>query len=306
MLKCMREGKKVTLCTVLSIWGGAPFPSGTIAAFTEDRQIFGSLSGGCIENDLFEYLDENNHQVFTIRSYKDNQNVKIPCGGKLDIFLESISDINSISQLIVAIDTKKLVKRVVDIESRTHKNVELDYYTENKVYDGCCVTRIFGPIYQLIIIGAGEISRFVAEMAINLNYKVIVCEPREEYYMGWNVEGVELDKSMPDDVVLNRVKDCRTAVVTLTHDPKLDDMALMEALNSQAFYVGALGSRKTNQERCKRLKQLDVAEQDIMRLHGPVGISIGSRTAPQIAISILAELIKKQNEIAQNTGISER
>ena len=302
----MREGKNATLCTVLSTWGGAPFPPGTIVAFCEDKQISGSLSGGCIEKDLLEYIGENNHQVFTIRSYGDNNIVKIPCGGKLDILLESISDINSISQLLLAIEDKKVVKRIVDIKSRTSKIVEGDEYTESKIYDGRYVTRIFGPIWQLIIVGAGEIARFVAEMALNLNYKVIMCEPREEYFMGWSVEGVELDKSMPDDVVLNRVKDCRTAVVTLSHDPKLDDMALMEALNSQAFYVGALGSRKTNQERCKRLRQLDVAEKDILRLHGPIGISIGSQTALQIAISILAELIKEQNKIVQNTGISER
>jgi xanthine dehydrogenase accessory factor len=132
-------------------------------------------------------------------------------------------------------------------------------------------------------------------MAQALDYHVTVCDPREEYADTWNVPGAELTREMPDDVVLAMNLDAHSAVVALTHDPKLDDMALLEALKSDAFYVGAVGSKQTSAERRKRLADFDLTPQQIAKLRGPVGLQIGSRTPPEIALSILADLIASRN-----------
>jgi xanthine dehydrogenase accessory factor len=132
-------------------------------------------------------------------------------------------------------------------------------------------------------------------MAQGLDYEVIVCDPREEYADAWNVPGAKLLREMPDDVVIALALDAHSAVIALTHDPKLDDMALLEALKSPAFYVGAIGSRKNNDARRERLRDFDLSQTEIDRLRGPVGLNIGSKTPPEIAIAILAELIAVKN-----------
>src|SRR5436853_533610 len=135
-------------------------------------------------------------------------------------------------------------------------------------------------------------------MAHMLDYHVSVIDPREEYANGWDLAGVPLNRGMPDDVVRELNLDGHSAIVALTHDPKLDDLALMEALKSAAFYVGALGSRANNAKRRKRLEEFDVTPEQIARLHGPIGLYIGSRTPPEIAISILAEITAVKNGVA--------
>jgi xanthine dehydrogenase accessory factor len=144
-------------------------------------------------------------------------------------------------------------------------------------------------------------------MAQALDYSVTVCDPREEYAETWNVEGSLLDRGMPDDVALAMNLDSHSAVVAVTHDPKLDDLALMEALKSPAFYVGALGSRLNSQKRNERLKMFDLSESEIARLHGPIGLNIGSKTPPEIAVAILAEMIATRHGMDFNkVGTRER
>jgi xanthine dehydrogenase accessory factor len=156
---------------------------------------------------------------------------------------------------------------------------------------------LHGPRWRLFIIGAGPLSRFLAQVALGMDYRVTVCDPREEYRSGWDVPGVELVHIMPDDLVLEAQLDARSAVVALTHDPKLDDLALMEALKSDAFYVGAIGSRLNNARRRERLKLFDVNDEQLARLHGPIGLYIGSKTPAEIAISIMAELTAVKNAV---------
>jgi xanthine dehydrogenase accessory factor len=149
----------------------------------------------------------------------------------------------------------------------------------------------------LIIIGAGQLSRYVATMALSLDYEVTVCDPRSNYLEEWDVPGVSLTREMPDDAVLRLQPDDYCAVLSLTHDPKLDDMALLEALKSPAFYVGAIGSQRNNGARRQRLALFDLTQEEIGRLHGPVGLYLGSRTPPEIAISILAEMTAIRNGV---------
>ncbi|MGH8600921.1 MAG: XdhC family protein, partial [Burkholderiales bacterium] len=157
-------------------------------------------------------------------------------------------------------------------------------------FDEATLRTIHGPRWRLLIIGAGQLAHYLAYMARAVDYQVTVCEPREEYALSWNMPDVEINRGMPDDVVLAMNMDGHTAVVAVTHDPKLDDMALLEALKSPAFYVGAIGSQKNNDARRQRLQQFDLSDDEIARLHGPVGLPIGSRTPPEIAVSILAEM----------------
>ena len=173
--------------------------------------------------------------------------------------------------------------------------------TDGVHFDGERLLTIHGPRYRMLVIGAGQLSRYLCHIAVGLDYQVTVCDPREEYTEEWNIPGTKIVRTMPDDTVIEMKLDERCAVIALTHDPKLDDLALMEALKTPAFYVGALGSRRNNQARRERLKEFDLNDTELARLHGPVGIYIGSRTPPEIAVSILAEVTAAKNGVSLPT-----
>ena len=149
------------------------------------------------------------------------------------------------------------------------------------------------------VIGAGQMTQYLAQMAVALGYQVLVCDPRDEYTEGFDIPGVTLLRTMPDDTVRDLKPDGHMAIIALTHDPKLDDMALLEALKSPAFYVGAIGSKKNNDARRERLKEFDLAEAEIARLRGPVGLYIGSKTPPEIAVAILAEMTAVRHGVSE-------
>jgi xanthine dehydrogenase accessory factor len=203
--------------------------------------------------------------------------------------IEPLASAEPLHTILRALDQRTLIARRVCLatgEASLHPAAAATEFS----FDGTTVTKVFGPGWRLVLIGAGQLSRYVAEMAAALDYEVIVCDPRAEYARSWLVTSARLDARMPDDAVRALAQDGRTAVVALTHDPKLDDLALLEALGSPAFYVGALGSRANNSKRRARLRELGIAPAALARLHGPVGLPIGSRTPAEIAISILAEI----------------
>jgi xanthine dehydrogenase accessory factor len=157
----------------------------------------------------------------------------------------------------------------------------------------------FGPRYRMLLIGGGQLTEYLATMALFSGFEVVVCEPREEVRAGWRVAGATLVAEMPDDAVAAFCPDGRSVVIALSHDPKLDDLALLEALKSDAFYVGAIGSRRNNEARRRRLEEhFDLAPEELARLRGPVGVYIGSKTPPEIAVSILAEVVAVKNGVA--------
>lgn len=169
------------------------------------------------------------------------------------------------------------------------------------VFDGLRLTTMFGPKWRLLLIGAGQLSQAVAQMAQMLDFEVLVCDPREEYASTLRMEHVIRAQGMPDDVVREMGADAHTAIVALTHDSKLDDMALMEALKSDAFYVGALGSRRTQAVRKARLiEHFDMTEADFAKLHGPVGLRLGAKTPAEIAVSIVAEIVQAKNAMTDS------
>lgn len=291
----LEQGHRVALATVVKTWGSAPRPPGSWLAMRADGQLAGSVSGGCVEDDLIAQLRDNRLATDTpgLIAYgvgkEEAARFGLPCGGQLQLLLEPRPDIRVLRAMLAAIERRELFARRVDLQTGDATLLPAQR-NDTLQFDGKQLVTIHGPSQRLLIIGAGQISHFLAQMAQALNYEIIVCDPREEYRQGWQVPGVQLLTCMPDDAVKQLQMDANSAVVALTHDPKLDDMALLEALKSPAIYVGALGSRANNAKRRERLRLFDLSEAEISRLHGPVGLPIGSRTPPEIAVAILAEM----------------
>jgi xanthine dehydrogenase accessory factor len=271
-----------------------------------DGLVAGSVSGGCVEDDLIDKVrqkslaaDRPEVTLYGI-SKEDAQRYGLPCGGRLQLVLEPVHNLASVQGVLDSIDRHELVARHLDMASG---EATLSPATRADVmsFDGNRLTMIHGPRWRVLIIGAGQLSKYVAMMAQALDYEVIVCDPREEYAVTWDVPGTTLTREMPDDVVNALNLDSHSAVVAVTHDPKLDDMALIEALKSPAFYVGALGSRLNTQKRRERLAQFDLSGGELDRLHGPVGLRIGSKTPPEIAVAIVAEITAVRHEVPLET-----
>jgi xanthine dehydrogenase accessory factor len=291
------RGHRVTLGTVVRTWGSAPRPPGSLMVIRDDGQVAGSVSGGCIEDDLIARVARGEigtrlPQVTTYgASAEEAQRFGLPCGGTVQVVLEPLSARSQLRGLLSAVEGHRLVARRLDMRTGV---VQLGDALEGDTlrFDGTLLATVHGPRLRLLIIGGGQLSRYLAAMAVMLDYRVTVCEPREEYHEGWQaMEGVTLSRTMPDDLVLAMTLDANSAVVALTHDPKLDDLALMEALRTPAFYVGALGSRRNNDARRERLLQFEVSRDESARLHGPVGLRLGGLTPPEIAAAIVAEMI---------------
>jgi xanthine dehydrogenase accessory factor len=290
-----QAGHRVTLGTIVKTWGSAPRPVGALVAVRGDGQVVGSVSGGCVEDDLIEKVRSQTvakdaPQLLTYGvTNEEATRWGLPCGGTLQVVLEPVSGASGIAELLATIARQQLVKRRLDMKTG-RVTLEPGQWQDTLEFDGDVLVTVHGPRWRLVLIGAGQLTQYLAEMARMLDYHVAVIEPREEYASAWNVAGIALDRRMPDDVIAAMNLDGHSAVVALTHDPKIDDLALMEALKSAAFYVGAIGSKKNNDARRTRLREFDLSAEEIARLRGPVGLYIGSKTPPEIAVAILAEM----------------
>lgn len=296
------HGLRCQLVTVIKTWGSSPRPEGATLAICEDGRVVGSVSGGCIEDDLIarvraEGITRTLPGIVTYGITADEAHrFGLPCGGTIQLAIEPLSAASLIAELLDRLARHELVARRLDLASGAVSlgpagggmSLQISEYA---------LTTIHGPRWRLLIIGAGQLSRFLAQIALGMDYHVTVCDPREEYRDNWQVEGVQVVHDMPDDLVIAMQLDSRSAVVALTHDPKLDDLALMEALKSEAFYVGAIGSRVNNARRRERLLEFDLTAEQLAKLHGPIGIYIGSKTPSEIAISILAEMTAVKNGV---------
>ncbi len=291
----LRSAQSVVLGTVIRTWGSAPRPVGSLVAVRGDGLIVGSVSGGCIEDDLVERirgkaLAARLPQRVTYGVTADEAfRFGLPCGGTIELVLEPLSAASKIDDLLARIVEGRQTRRTLNLASGT---VELEEGDGTDVLD--CdddqLVSAHGPRWRLLVIGAGQLTHYVAQMALACDYQVLICDPRTEYADSWSVPGTEVMRTMPDDMVLEIKPDKHTAIVALTHDPKLDDMALIEALKSGAFYVGAIGSHRNQAQRKERLKEFGVTDEQLARLHGPVGLKNGARTPPEIAASIITEM----------------
>ena len=302
-----QAGHRVVLVTVARTWGSAPRPAGSWMALRDDGQVQGSVSGGCIEADLIERVQQGGFDAATpfLLTYGVTQDEArrfgLPCGGTMELVIEPRPDLAALKDLGARIGRGQLAQRTISI-GRAQTLVTDGSAGDTLSWDGCTLSTAHGPAWRLLIVGAGQISSYLARMAQALDYDVIVCDPRGEYAEQWSVPGTTLLTSMPDDAVIALNLDPRSAVVALTHDPKLDDLVLLEALKSPAFYVGALGSSVNSVRRRERLHQhFDLSQAEVDRLHGPVGLPIGSRTPPEIAVAVLAEMIAVRNGAGQKS-----
>jgi xanthine dehydrogenase accessory factor len=290
------EGRRVVLGTVTRTWGSAPRPVGALVAVRDDGAIAGSVSGGCIEDDLIDKtrahaLAATGPQVVRYGVSGDEAaRFGLPCGGTLELVLEPLTEHSALEPLLTRLVAGERVRRTLELATGRATLAPADG-ADVVVLDEHRLVTTHGPSWRLFIVGAGQMTHYLAQMAQALDYGITVCDPREEYAVAEPLVGVRYVRDMPDDAVQSFAPDAHSAVIALTHDPKLDDLALMEALRSPAFYVGAMGSRANQAKRKQRLAEhFGLAEAELARLHGPVGIKNGARTPPEIAVSILAEL----------------
>ena len=320
VLRTLRDwrlaGKRALLATVVRTWGSSPRPVGSIMALCEDGAVVGSVSGGCIEDDLIDRhtrayaqagaaADGADHRIpsgppsfvkYGI-SADEAHRFGLPCGGTLELLLEYDPDPALLADLIAQLAAGRLVQRTVRLSDGAVTLAPTQAPEDLKV-DAQQLTNTIGPEYRMLLIGAGQLTEYMATMALFNGFAVTVCDPREEYRGSWSVPGATVVSDMPDDVVLAFKPDRRTCVVALTHDPKLDDLALLEALNTEAFYVGGIGSRRNNEaRRARMIEHFDQTEESLARLRGPIGIYIGSKTPPEIAVSVMAEILAVKNGV---------
>lgn len=305
------SGRQAVLVTVVRTWGSSPRPPGSLLVLRDDGHAVGSVSGGCIEDDLIdrivnkEGLPTKPQLVQYGVGAEEARRFGLPCGGRMELVLEPITAASRLDELIEHLQNGRLVERILTLASGA---VTLTECRQGKelAFDGNTLKQLFGPQYRLLLIGAGQLAQQLARVALALGFAVTVCDPRTEYSEEWNETGTTLTRDMPDDVVIAMKPDSRTAVIALTHDPKLDDLALMEALKTPAFYVAALGSRRNNSARRKRLLEFGVTQAQADFMSGPAGLDIGSRTPSEIAVSIAAELVARKNGIQAGTPVQRK
>jgi xanthine dehydrogenase accessory factor len=300
-LAWQEAGHRVALVTVAKTWGSSPRPAGSLLVMRADGVHAGSVSGGCVEADLLaRYRDQQLATRYpTLINYGvDRQQATrfgLPCGGRLELVVEQIETATPFEILLDKMQRGELITRRLCLNSgevSLHPASATDEFTYTTNY----MSKVFGPNWHLLLIGAGHLSHYVAQLALLLNYQVTVCDPREEYQQGWQLDGINFSRSMPDDAVAAMTQQVRSIILALSHDPKLDDMALMQALTCDVYYVGALGSHRSQQDRRERLLKIGVTPTQLAKLHAPVGLPIGSRTPPEIAIAILAEITAERHQ----------
>jgi xanthine dehydrogenase accessory factor len=294
------------LCTIVHTLGSSPRPVGSVVAITDDGRQVGSVSGGCVEEDLLARLragafsGERPELVEYGVSAEENERLGLPCGGRLTLLLQRLveRDRSWLGAALAALEHRHCIERHLDLHTGDTHTVPVEHFTPLQ-FDQRHLRQCFGPRLRMLLVGAGQLAHSLAELGLAMDYEVIVTDPRQQLLDQWEGPAVQLVQGMPDDVVRKQASDKHSVVITLTHDPRIDDMALMEALGTDAWYVGALGSLRTTEKRLARLRQLDVSETQIARLHAPVGLDIGSKTPIEIAVAIMAQLTQLRRQSAE-------
>ncbi|MBT8118756.1 MAG: XdhC family protein [Gammaproteobacteria bacterium] len=303
-LSWLRSGHQVALATVIKTWGSSPRPPGSLLVMNDAGQFAGSVSGGCVEESLLarycngELAGPAPTMVDFGVDRQQASRMGLPCGGRLEVLVEQLSDAESVAPLLQQLRDGALVSRKVNLATGEVDLKQGNGSAEFKLSEAS-VVKTFGPAWQLLLIGDGQLARHLTSMALHLDYRVTICDPRENYVQSAPLTGVNYSHLMPDDAVQELTEQTRSAIVTLAHDPRQDDLGLSAALESQAFYIGALGSTRSAQARRERLASLGYSAQQLKRIHGPAGLNIGSKRPAEIAVSILAQITAIRNGIEQ-------
>ncbi|MEM7466463.1 MAG: XdhC family protein [Pseudomonadota bacterium] len=300
----------VVLVTVAHTWGSSPRPRGSMLAWCrETGQFMGSVSGGCIEDDLLQAFANKPPVEVEVKNYGVSAAAAaargLPCGGRLTVVIEPLFTDNTAEVLLKQIANRERVLRRINLVSG-----ETELLTAGQNAQTLLGEEYFDVLFEaewrMLIIGAGELSQFVHQFASSLGFAVSVCDPRENYRESWPHDETAVSDEMPDDFIVAAHCDEQTAIVALTHDPKIDDLAILEALNSGAFYVGALGSKRTNNARRTRLAEhFDLSEETLALMRGPIGIDLNTRNAAEIALSIVTEIVARRNGVSIATERAE-
>ena len=267
--------------------------------------MVGSLSGGCVEEDLIEKLVcgsvARTIPEFLRYGETEEEATKfgLPCGGQLDVVIEPLqvqhNAESTYGQINATLDQRRSIRRTVQLNTGEVELAETSVFSP-LVYEAenGFLAQTYGPRFQLFIVGSNMVAQYVAEFAQKLDYRITVIDTNQSNLDSFTVPGVEKRCDLPDEVIQREANDKNSAVVALSHDPRLDDMALIGAFETPAFYIGAMGSERTSAARRERLQELGVSDLELQRLHAPIGFDIGSKTPPEIAISILAQITKTQ------------
>jgi xanthine dehydrogenase accessory factor len=295
------QGSPVTLVTVVQTWGSAPRRPGAMMVIHSDGRFIGSVSGGCIEDDLVQrsLRGEFEQQPPGLIEYGINtattRRIGLPCGGRLHLLVESITTAAQLRKILDSMYRRERIMRRVCLNTgETSLHAATD--TDDFAFDGDNLVKVFGPAWRILIIGAGELTRRVAQLVLTLDFAVTICDSRPEYASGWEVNGTEFSTTQPATLINDYAPDQHSVILALAHAPALEDEALALALKSNAFYIGALGSHKNQISRNGRLQRMGLTVAELARLHGPVGLDIGSHTPAEIAIAITADLIRARNQ----------
>lgn len=301
----LEKSETVWLCTVLDTWGSSPRPRGSLLACNAKGKFIGSLSGGCVEDDLIARIIAGDFSGAVSRlrygaTTEEAERLRLPCGGVLDVAIERLHPSPELQDAVACIANALVHRHRITVERNflahnfsvfeSNESEPALVVTEDDAKNLCTMRHVLGPQYRLLLVGISEVSRAVAQLALLLDYETLVCDPRAEARARWDIAGVTLLAQLPDDAVREYGDDTRCAILALTHDPRIDDMALMEAFNTEAFYIGAMGSMRTSKNRRERLLLLDVTAEQLHRLHAPIGLDTGSKTPMEIAVSVLAQL----------------
>ncbi|WP_298449456.1 XdhC family protein [uncultured Marinobacter sp.] len=308
VLSWLEQGRRVWLCTIVETWGSSPRPAGSWLAVSDAGQWSGSVSGGCLEEDLLRRTVEEGADYPLVVDYgitdSDRDDFQLPCGGCIRLMVEPLGAVASansalehVRQLAETLKSRQPVSRRVSLQGIVELEMPGPTARPGIVFDGEELLQTLQPECRLLLIGAGEVARYVAEFATAADFTVTLCEPREAFSSGWGYPHLPLDRRLPDDLVAESFNDSWCGVLALAHDPRIDDMGLLAALQSPAFYVGAMGSKRTSDTRRERLLSLGISEADLQHLRAPIGINIPSKTPAEIAISIVADLITARHHL---------
>jgi xanthine dehydrogenase accessory factor len=302
-----RSGRKAALATVVETWGSAPRQAGSQLAISGDGQIMGSVSGGCVEGavvtEALEAMEDGRHRLLTFGVSDETAfSVGLACGGTIRVLVEPVGAALSeamLADLVAARAAKQSVAYAVDPEQGTRAlyrpkedaaaDLRLRSDKAGLEEDGRFIAP-HNPPLRLIVVGAVHIAQPLLVMARACGYAPTLIDPRATFGAAERFPGETVLDDWPDEALAALAPDSRTAIVTLTHDPKLDDPAIQLAIRSQAFYLGCLGSKKTHAKRVERLQAAGFSEAEIARIHAPVGLDIGAKTPAEIALSVLAQI----------------
>ena len=304
------EGQSIWLCTVIATFGSAPRGPGAMLVCLSDGQHCGSLSGGCVEEDFLERVAEDFFQpVSQVVRYGEGglaPTRALPCGGVLDVLVEHLAPTDETQTHLQAIENafagaSLIIRRV--LLGSAHRSISPASMVAAKVeVDTEQVAIRIGAVQRLLLAGLSPVAQFCASFGLALGYEVIVCDPRKEVTSGFTLPGVEVLDVLPAVYIANGGCHASTAVVALTHDPRMDDLTLLEAVRTPAFYIGAMGSQRTSSKRFERLARIGgLDDATLQRIHAPIGLRLGSKTPAEIAMAVMADILRVSNGIARDS-----